>query len=320
MNHPQRPALGQIARIGTLYDARTDAFLPLSLFTDKLPPDAVSTVDPKQKDVRLNFADSHKERFAVMGIEPELGASILAGLVKLGGSAAYLDEIRQPNQMLQAMILYKVVTTQEKLDFGNGQIRHCIDSKALQSPEATHVVIGIDWGAQTIFSIQHWLSSVEAPEIDHDFRAEMKKLSTVIGEASRGTRVSPESFEQASLSLKITAYSDGLGQGGIVMQHLQEAFRFIELIPLQISQEKNGKGWSMSYTMVPIGMLSLIFGFHVNIEKPLAPIDPVHLHNFVELFDELHSYQNQLQFYLSSISKHKQYLPQDHIEIGRAHV
>ncbi|KAF8850415.1 hypothetical protein BDZ45DRAFT_731598 [Acephala macrosclerotiorum] len=313
MNPLQRPALGQIARIGTLYDARNDAFLPLSLFTEKLRPEAIS-LDPQQKDVRLNFADSHKERFAMMGIEPELGASILAGLVKPGGSGAYLDEIRQTNQMLQAVVQHKVITTQEKLEFGNRQVRDCIDSMALQSPGATHVVIGIDWGAQTIFNVRHWLNSVEALEIERDFPAEMKKLSTAISEASGGTHASPNSFKQDSLSLEITAYSDSLGQGGIVMQDLQEALRFIDLIPLQISQENNAKGWPVSYTLFPIGTLSLIFGFHVNIEKPWAPTDPVHLHSFVDLFDELHSYQNQLQLYLSSISKHKRYLAEDHIQ------
>jgi GTPase SAR1 family protein len=313
MNPLQRPALGQIAQVGTLYDARNDAFLPLSLFTKKLRPEAIS-LDPQQKDVRLNFADSHKERFAMMGIEPELGASILTGLVKPRGSGTYLDRIQQTNQMLQATIQHKITVAQEKLEFGNSQARDCVDSMALRDPGATHVVIGINWGAQTIFNIRHWLSSAEAPEINHDFRAEMEKLSTGLSETSRRNHVSPKSFEQERLSLEIMAYSDSLDQGRIVMQDLQEVSRFIELVPLQISQESNAKGWPMSYTLFPIGTLSLIFGFHANIEKPWVPTDPVHLYNCVDLFDELQSYQNLLQFYLSSISKQKRYLAEDHIQ------
>ncbi|KAF2797998.1 hypothetical protein K505DRAFT_333796 [Melanomma pulvis-pyrius CBS 109.77] len=310
MNPLQRPALGQRAEIGSLYDSRNDAFLPIYLFTNKLPPTKSSTPESAQTTTRLNFSNSYKERFSMMGIEPELGASILAGIVKPGGSGLCLNEMHDTNGMLQAAIHHKFVVLQDRVDFSNSQIKDLVNLKSLQNSGATHAVIGVDWGAYSILNIRHWsVSSV--PRTEQEFRADVERICTTITHSTMGRP------QQENLLFDITAYSDTLLRSGIMIQDLQEAFRFIELIPPQIEQENNGKGWPMVYTMLPISTLFLILGLDFNVHSPAAPpssIDHQSLCSMVELFDELHTSENMLQFYRSSISRHKHFVAMDHVQ------
>ncbi|KAI0007497.1 hypothetical protein F4779DRAFT_619485 [Xylariaceae sp. FL0662B] len=72
-----RPALGERVPFGTLYDARTDKFLPQSLL-------------------------KREHQFDLMNIDPDLAASILAKLVRLRGAGVFLDDMRQGDDVLHA--------------------------------------------------------------------------------------------------------------------------------------------------------------------------------------------------------------------------
>lgn len=82
----KRPALGQVATLGSLYDARSDAFLPLSLFDEPLRSDAVETTQHQSPAIKVINGDTFTEKFDACGIDGELGVSVLAGLAKVEGS------------------------------------------------------------------------------------------------------------------------------------------------------------------------------------------------------------------------------------------
>ena len=80
-----RPALGQMASLGSLYDARTDSFISLSLLRTTPPPAAVVTIANHSMDVKFSMTDTHKEKFDRMGVSAELSAGFLVGLVSVEG-------------------------------------------------------------------------------------------------------------------------------------------------------------------------------------------------------------------------------------------
>ena len=96
-NIVKRPALGQVAGLGTLYDARTDRFLPRSLLQELPPVSAVTMTDINTFEIKLSRSDDYQDRFDKLDINPELGASFLAGLVEVEGFRLLLDrrEARQ---------------------------------------------------------------------------------------------------------------------------------------------------------------------------------------------------------------------------------
>ena len=127
MNAITRPALGQKANVGSLFDARADRFLPDSLLGDAAPAELTSstTIDKRQKT--LIESDSIKEKFAKFGMNNELIASFLAGMVSPQGSARYLTQKRSPLPTLNRALLYTLTTRQENLNFMHPNIKDFLD-------------------------------------------------------------------------------------------------------------------------------------------------------------------------------------------------
>jgi hypothetical protein len=124
----------------------------------------------QKKVVNVSYIDSYEEKFDRLGVGAELGGSILAGLVNPSGSGCYLGEPRESNQSLQAALHHKITTLQEKLNFMSSEIKDCLAFTVLRTSEVTHVVTGIEWGAQSIVTARHrLLDSVEGSGIEGRF-------------------------------------------------------------------------------------------------------------------------------------------------------
>lgn len=312
-NLTQRPALGQIASIGSFYNARNDSFLPLSLLNQNLPSDGLVRTRVEETVVNVSYDDSFEAKFDRMGIGAELGGSILAGLVDLSGSC-YLGETRESNQIFQAALHYKMTSKQERLDFASSQVKDCLALTVLKNSEVTHVVIGIEWGAQSVVTARHWLlDSIDRTEIDGRFRTEVEKFKLAI-ESLRS--VSLEHSDQQwgeDLSLEITAYSD-LRAEGIIMHSFQEAYEFINMMALNIKDENGGKGKPVVYTLFPVEMLSFVLPVQVTMDITASPPSAECLKKFVQLFDELRASQYKINDYWMYLSEHKSYIPESQLQ------
>ncbi|KAG5801143.1 hypothetical protein H9Q74_014360 [Fusarium xylarioides] len=120
----KRPALGQLAGLGSLYDARSDNFLPMSLFDKSLPPNTVETTENPSSNTQFIFDDTIQGKFAAFGVKDELGCSLL----------------------------YDVTTVYEKLNFTASGVKKSIEPRELDTDVATHVVTGISWGQRYVFT------------------------------------------------------------------------------------------------------------------------------------------------------------------------
>ena len=78
----EREALGRIASIGDLYDARTDHFNGFNIFKSMIPEDAINSTDNPFMDIDYTMSDSLEEKFKKMDISGEISVSILGGLVE----------------------------------------------------------------------------------------------------------------------------------------------------------------------------------------------------------------------------------------------
>jgi GTPase SAR1 family protein len=316
MNLVQRPAFGQTAQIGTLYDARSDAFLAVSLFASEPPPSSGSSKPLSEASTCASFASSYRERLALLNVEPEFGASILAGLVDPVGSGSYLRRIHHTPDILQAALQHTHIVQREKLDFLSSPVRDLINSDVFQDTNATHVVIGVEWGAQIILTIHHWRCPNSSALSDEQFKAKVEKISQAIRNPARN--IPSDHSDQ----LELSAYGNSLCKGGIVLTDIAEAINFLNLIPVQVSQRPGGKGWPISYAMLPISTLALFLGIHVNAKthmKPFVSIDSGYLNHMFDLFHRLDSDEQRLCYYRSSIHGREQYLPEDHSQEVQHH-
>jgi hypothetical protein len=90
-----RPALGQSAELGRLYDARTDSFVALSILKSAPPSEAITVTDNHTSEVALSHTDTYEEKLQSLDMNAQLSASFLSGMINVGGSGRYLTDKRQ---------------------------------------------------------------------------------------------------------------------------------------------------------------------------------------------------------------------------------
>lgn len=315
----KRPALGQVASLGTLYDARSDTFMPLST-----PPSnehsflrgspsarVITTTNIPTSDVKLSRNDTYKDKFDHMGIGPELGASFLAGLIGVEESGCYLNHERDGNLGMQASLHYNITTVHEKLEFGTGEVK-VLAFKKLEG-SATHVVAEITWGARCIVTAKHQLSggSDDRTEIEGRFEAELEALS-IPGGADSGKGNEEDSLRNP---FEVTVYSDVVADDGLLPTDFDSAHKFISSLPRYIAGVNNGKGKPLVYALLPLGILPLFLPIEIKSDIAIAQPSVEFLEKFFQLFDELRSAQQTLKDYYSRVENHTSCVPAGHIRM-----
>jgi len=152
INILKRPALGQIAGLGALYDARSDNFIPASLLKEPPPATSIAVTQKHSTAIKISKTDTYKEKLDRLDVEAELSASFLAGLVKVSGSGRYLSDKRETNLVMQSSMYYSITTVEEELNLASIDIKRCLAFDTLDSDVATHVVTGISWGAKCVIT------------------------------------------------------------------------------------------------------------------------------------------------------------------------
>jgi len=192
-----RPALGQVASLGTLYNARTDNFVPISLLNAPIPDSAISRSDNHTTTFDYSESDSFEEKFSRMGLNAELKASFLGGLVNVAGSGSYLTESRDTNRIMQASLHYRITTVHESLQFMSNDLKGLFAFKNVDGSFATHVVAGITWGAYTVVTAKHQLSKHDT-KTETDINGALKAKLEALQLGVSGTRGYEKDGDQSS--------------------------------------------------------------------------------------------------------------------------
>ncbi|CAN9287360.1 unnamed protein product [Alternaria alternata] len=123
MSENRRLALGQSGVLGSLYDIRSDNVLPGSVLKSiDPPPGCVRTQKTQGLSYKYTMSDTLEDKLKNLDISAELSASLAGGLIDCSLSANYIMK--------------------KKSDF--------LSLASLENPNATHVICGVEWGAQTV--------------------------------------------------------------------------------------------------------------------------------------------------------------------------
>lgn len=320
-NTAQRPALGQSAELGALYDARTDTFILPSLLTSSAPASSVSVTDNHTSEVKISTSDTYSEKLSKMNMNAELSASFLSGMVTVGGSGRFLTDTLESNRILQASLHYSITTVDEKLNFMNSELKQCLDMNALQSGAATHVVAGIGWGAQSVVTAKHRMSNSEKrTEVEGQFHAEFTKFQSIV-EVDGTEELSVENQEHGKgMSVEVTVYGDVLADDELLPTDFQSACKFIKNVPHYIAAANGGKGKPLIYTLLPLGMLAYLMQVEVTAGITITQLSVDCLERFVHFFDDLRDAQKKLNDYYSDVNNHRFCVPANHRQVVRQHV
>ncbi|KAF4949030.1 hypothetical protein FGADI_9315 [Fusarium gaditjirri] len=281
----KRPALGQIAGLGSLYDARSDTFVRLSLFNKPLPPDAVEITKNPSSNIKIVYEDTFKDKFAAYGVGNELGVSILAGLTELEESALYLSDKRDTNRVMQCSLLYDATTVEEKLNLTASGVKKCVQLSRLDTGVATHMVTGISWGERYVFTAKQPL---QPSEDDHHASGKVAATITLIEEELLGDVTDTRLEDYAELSI----FGDDLGTVPILTDLTE--FRILD-IKSDINYRQLGTdcaGDCVQQFDDIRGAIQQLGDYLDRLQNHPAGVPPGHVESIAKLLAEIRSREN----------------------------
>ncbi|KAK3294226.1 uncharacterized protein B0H64DRAFT_343451 [Chaetomium fimeti] len=313
-----RPALGQTAELGALYDARNDTFLshPHShtLFRHAPPSDAVAIRPCRLTDVRILEVRNFKEKCAQLGVDVELGASILAGLVRVDGCAQYLAS-HNATHGAHASLRYNVTTIDEVLNLATPGIKDQFAFSTLDTDIATHAVIGVRWGANYIVSP----NGLADPACNRTTGAlAIQELGQLLSHATPGCLDEPvgtpeeqHGFDWSELSV----FGDILPEDMPTLANApaQTARGFINRLRRLISSTNDAKGTPIQYTLMPLALLGYFQLLDIRTNLTVHPSNPDSLERFMQHFDDAQTASATLHRYVSRCRRYPNVVPLGHI-------
>ncbi|KAI1635356.1 hypothetical protein F4809DRAFT_614425 [Biscogniauxia mediterranea] len=310
-----RPALGQIASLGSLYDARTDSFVPISLLKAPLPPGVVETTHKHSTDIKVTKSDNYKEKFDTFGIDGELGASFLAGLVKVEGAGRYLSDKRDSSLTMQSSLHYSITTIDEELNIGASGIKESLALNVLDTDIATHVVTKISWGARCIVTAKRQLGqSEDKSQLFGELETQFGILKMIGLNTNGDIDVHKDAGHEISAgSFEVTVFGDVLANDGMLPTNFADAQQFIRNVPKYVSEANGGKGQPLTYTLIPLSFLALFRLLEIKANITLHQLGADCLQRYVQLFEEVDESLQSLREYVAKLRNHPCSIPPQHL-------
>ncbi|KAI5983107.1 hypothetical protein EDD15DRAFT_1917461 [Pisolithus albus] len=179
----QRPTLGCAVRLGELFDERTSGFLGVQLYAERAIKFAVTNI--KQTDLTLSLSNSLEKKANLLDIQANLSLGILSDLVKVEGSASYLNDAKSNSQARSWILALKVRTEERRLLFAEDalsiNVLDMVKEDYIAENRATHFVSSIVYGGNLIINMTERATEVTNEEsIEGKLGLELEKLKGAV--------------------------------------------------------------------------------------------------------------------------------------------
>lgn len=160
------PALGRNFELGGLYDSRNDQLLPgFSLWNKpELASPHLNVTRQNRTSYVLVASDKLSEKLEKLELNGSLQLSIIFGLIKLTGSASFLNEKKNTHRESSIHVRCHHGTLVKSLTMdhlGKDKITHLALAKSGAHNLATHVVTQIQYGANATFTFRKRINQRE---------------------------------------------------------------------------------------------------------------------------------------------------------------
>ncbi|CAG2172750.1 unnamed protein product [Oppiella nova] len=308
-----RIAIGQMASLGELYDARTDTFCAISAL--KIAPEksgAVTIQDNPSIDLQYIHTDTFSDKFDKLEIKAGLKVSILAGLFQLEGSGRYLADTKKSARAVRSSLLYNIQTKAERLNLFSDKLAECFALDALQATAATHVVVGVDWGANSMITMEYSNSeNKDVKEIEGAIQGELKMFAANISGKASGDYGNGQDSKQTNYSLHI--FGDIMPTDEPLPQTIEESLALMKRMPLLVQTANGGKGKPLKYTLVPLSTLASRLSLPKMADKVIKYIDEQAIVRCVQLFDRIAASKQRLYDLYDFVNSNKYCVPADRV-------
>ena len=256
-----RAAVGRSAKLGELYNVRRDEFLRVNAFKGSLNDDYFWEYETNSSNIDFIETDSLIEKIEKLGIDAELGLSIMTGLVKMSGSAAYLQNQKSSTKTQQITLVYSMKTKCQEVD----GIRNIIDKEWLNFQEATHIVVGISWGANCNITCQYQINqSEEEMQVKGKMKAEIEKLKDLLSIKCNAKADYSRKGEEDGTRFSYYTNCDVSDLSKEIPTTFEGALEVATSMPKVVLKTNDGKGIPVSYTLLSLNHLRSLFKMQIN--------------------------------------------------------
>ncbi|XP_038843484.1 stonustoxin subunit beta-like, partial [Salvelinus namaycush] len=224
-------ALGRPLDLGMLYDCRNDSFCSdVSLWDNSTIASMQLSLPRPLTEVKCIEGDSLQDRFRALDVTTPLRASVLSGLVEVGGAAGYLKHPVQSTLQDRVTLQYRTTTRLDMLS--HNVLQEETDRTQLK---ATHVVMAVLYGAQAffIFDSKH-ISRQHSGAGEADMHSVVKKMMPTFSADQIFSSLSDTEKLNSSL-YQCTLYSDVDHINGSMT--CDRALQVYETLPKHLGQQ-----------------------------------------------------------------------------------
>ncbi|XP_066531649.1 neoverrucotoxin subunit alpha-like [Hoplias malabaricus] len=171
-------ALSRPLHLGMLYNARNDQLIPGFSIWKTEDIDKATRVRP-QPDTRLQVAGSESlsKKISLLEVSASVKLSFFCGLINAGGSARYLKSNTSCTHQCSVSLHYHTSTEFKELRISD---LHSPNAEILEETNATHVVVGVLYGADAIMEFQQTASETsDKQKIQRNLHVMIKKILSV---------------------------------------------------------------------------------------------------------------------------------------------
>ncbi|KAK3549934.1 hypothetical protein QTP86_016791 [Hemibagrus guttatus] len=215
------PALGRPLHPGTLYDCRSDSFIPacdisvnshlflisgITLWDKETLRNCLASRRQPKTDLNFSASDTLSDKSNLLNVNASLKASILGGLVDVAGSARYIRDNKSSAHQSRVSLQYNHTTKFEQLTMS--QLRNVTYPKVFEDGTATHVVTAVLYGAQAFMVFEIAASENEdKEEIEGNLNVMVRKIPSLSIEGGGALKMNDHE-KKMSDSIKCIFYGD----------------------------------------------------------------------------------------------------------------
>ena len=329
-----RPALGQRGNIGQLYNIREDKILGTSILktsSQSLPARSVQSTTYNSFTCETTITDSLEEKFSKLQISADFKASLLCGMLSGGWGVDYISTQKTHSRAKRASIILKMKLKSEDLLLTNDELREYLDLEALHTTDATHVICGLEWGAQTIVTAEMGSTDTDRSQAFHANLGNPEDAKTsqpgvidrVLGAIGKfhvsGEAGLDSTYQERTSNLKFKIISD-IGDPGIMPKGVEDVLEFVKSSRSDINATNAGKGVPIIFHLRPISDIAHRFSVQIKHITIMQRLDQECIDEFVKLLEKRRAIRLELEEYQNSLEEHSFCVPVEQIEKARDQV
>eukprot|EP00794_Sanderia_malayensis_P001186 gene1186-biopygen413 len=277
----------------------------------KLEEDDIYEDEANSVDIEFIFSESVSEEIEKLGIDAELSLSILSGLVKIKGSASYLHDQKASAKSVRMTMAYTVRTKSQEID----SIRGKIDKKLLESDEATHVVVGIEWGAKCNITCEYEnTENEEITTVKGELEAEIEKLKNMIS-AKGGTNLDlAKKGMSAGTKFEYHSKCDVSDLSEEIPSSFEAAVKSVINLPSIIKKTNAGKGVPISFALISLQKLRKMCKLESDACAVYKQVEESYIKKCFQVIEQVSNTRQQLYDLISNFKAHADAISMECIE------